>query len=408
MLKSGTTCSTNRVFFKSALHPWLSLEPSEQPWLVWPLSLPVVHTVLQGGSSTMPVPVYWPAVQKMSLSYRSFPHRRWAPNKMPDPSKAMAIAYMVARLCGRQTSPWWWDRDERVWQGGGMPEAGREESSWASCVAHTAITCTELCFWNTLTVRLTSASKTECPWDCTDAATSCPMAESASHHCRWGRGSTGRLQGWGHGPSRHHAAQAVFCMQAKAIPVSLQMHYCVCFQWLQAVLLPVINCKAGQAVSPGWWGGEAVCGQPPPCMVAAVGDNSAWQTRALRANAVSIREGSSNLGQPKADPQAGEEEKDLQRGCSSGVRRVHGADQGRSLCGMSIGRLWPCSCMCNFPDGMGISLGPFWLTLGDLLMLSQECSKGRAVQVTFPTQIRIKVRKRFRVRVQVRVISAGA
>lgn len=57
---------------------------------------------------------------------------------MLDPSKEMAIAYMVARLCGRQTSPWWGHRGERVWQGGGMLGAGDEESSWTSCVVHTS------------------------------------------------------------------------------------------------------------------------------------------------------------------------------------------------------------------------------------------------------------------------------
>lgn len=129
----------------------------------------------------------------------------------------------------------------------------------------------------------------------------------------------------------------------KAIPVSLPMHSCVCFQWLRAALFAVMSCKAGRAMSPGWWRGENVCGQLPPCTAAAVGDNGAWQSCALLANAVSIRKGLSNLGQPKADPQAGEEEEGLQHGCSSGIGRVC-----RSLCGMSTGRLWPCSSTCNF------------------------------------------------------------
>lgn len=110
-------------------------------------------------------------------------------------------------------------------------------------------------------------------------------------------------------------------------------------------------------MSPGWWGGENVCGQPPPCMAAAVGDNGVQQSCALQANAVSMRKGLSNLGQPKADPQAGEEEEDLQCGWSSDVGRVCGTEQGRSLCGTSTGRLWPWSCMHNFSNGIGISTG---------------------------------------------------
>lgn len=147
-------------------------------------------------------------------------------------------------------------------------------------------------------------------------------------------------------------------MQTKAIPVCVPMYYCVCFQWLWAALFPVRSCKAGRAMSPGWWGGKEVCGQPPPCTAAAVGDNGARQNCALWANAVSIRKGLSNLGQPKADPQVGEEEEeDLQRGCSSGVGSVCRADQDRSLCGTSSGRLWPRSYTCNIHDGMGISMG---------------------------------------------------
>lgn len=43
-------------------------------------------------------------------------------------------------------------------------------------------------------------------------------------------------------------------------------------------------------------------------------------------------------------------------------------------------------------------------------MLPQECSKGRAPQVTFTAQVRVKVRDTVRVRVQVRVrvLSAGS
>lgn len=144
-------------------------------------------------------------------------------------------------------------------------------------------------------------------------------------------------------------------------------------------------------------------------MAAAAGDNSVWQSCALWANAVSIRKGSRNLGQPKADTQAGRR----RRTCNVGAVLVSGggAEQTRAGdCGMGIGSLWPSSYMCNFPDGMGICLGPFWLNLRDLLMLPQECSKGRAPQVAFPAQVRVQVRDRFRVRVQVRVrvLSAGA
>lgn len=65
-------------------------------------------------------------------------------------------------------------------------------------------------------------------------------------------------------------------------------------------------------MSPGWWGGKEVCGQPPPCTAAALGHKGTWQSSALQAGAVSIRKGLSNLGQPKADLQAGEEEEDWQ------------------------------------------------------------------------------------------------
>lgn len=53
---------------------------------------------------------------------------------------------------------------------------------------------------------------------------------------------------------------------------------------------------------------------------------------------------------------------------------------------------------------------PFWVIPRDLLMLPQEHSKGRAPQVTFPAQVRVKIRDRVRVRVQgrVRLLSAGA
>lgn len=138
-----------------------------------------------------------------------------------------------------------------------------------------------------------------------------------------------------------------------------------------------------------------LCGQPPPWMAAAVGDNRAQQSCSLQANSVSIRKGFLKVDQSKADLQAGEEEKeDLQGGCSSGVRSVCGVDQNRSVCGMSTVRLWPPSYTCNFPNSMGINLEPFWLTLKDLLMLLQEPGKGRAAQVTFPPQVRVKIRDR--------------
>lgn len=130
-------------------------------------------------------------------------------------------------------------------------------------------------------------------------------------------------------------------------------------------------------------------------MAAAVGDNRAQQSCSLQANSVSIRKGFLKVDQSKADLQAGEEEKeDLQGGCSSGVRSVCGVDQNRSVCGMSTVRLWPRSYTCNFPKSMGINLEPFWLTLKDLLMLLQEPGKGRAAQVTFPPQVRVKIRDR--------------
>lgn len=62
---------------------------------------------------------------------------------------------------------------------------------------------------------------------------------------------------------------------------------------------------------------------------AAVGDNGAWQSCALQVNAICIRKSLSDLGHPKADPQAGEGEEDLQCGCSFGVGRVCEADQGQ-------------------------------------------------------------------------------
>lgn len=136
-----------------------------------------------------------------------------------------------------------------------------------------------------------------------------------------------------------------------------------------------------------------MCGQPPPWMAAAVGDNRAQQSCSLQASSVSIRKGFLNIGQPKADLQAGEEEEekdDLQ----GGVRRVCGVDQNRSVCGMSTVRLRPHSYTCNFPNSVGVNLEPFWLTLKNLLMLFQEPGKARAAQVTFPPQVRVKVRDR--------------
>lgn len=214
-----------------------------------------------------------------------------------------------------------------------------------------ATTCTEPCFWSTLAIRLTSTSKSGCTCDFMDSAPSCPMAKPTSHHCRWGRAGTRRPRGWGHRPFAHRAVQAVVFTQTKAIPVSLLMRYHVCFQWLPAALFPVISCKAGRATSPGWRGGEEVCGQPPPPTAAAVGDNGAWQSCALRANAVSIGKGLSNLGRPKADPQA-EEEEDLQCGSSSGL--VCGVDQGRYLCGTSTGPALACA---TFPMAWGSPWG---------------------------------------------------
>lgn len=104
-------------------------------------------------------------------------------------------------------------------------------------------------------------------------------------------------------------------------------------------------------------GRQGVCGQPPPCTATALGHNGTWQSSAAQADAVSIRKSLSNLGQVKADLQAGEEEEDLQPRWISDFGRACGAKHGRSLCAMSIVRLWPCFWLCHFLNSMGISMG---------------------------------------------------
>ena len=82
-----------------------------------------------------------------------------------------------------------------------------------------------------------------------------------------------------------------------------------------------------------------------------------------------------------------------------------GASVGQAVAGSG-----PALTHATFTTAWDLHGEPFWLTPRDFLMLPQECGKGRAPQVTFTAQVRVKVRDTVRVRVQVRVrvLSAGA